>query len=391
MICRALQSRVEEALGQVPAVAILGPRQVGKTTLARAIAGTMGDRAVVLDLERAADLAKLTDPELFLDVHRERLVILDEIQRRPDLFPCLRVLIDRDRRPGRFLILGSASPALLRQSNETLAGRIRYLELAPFHLAEVSGCGGMSANSAQARLWLRGGFPESYLVPSDDAAFAWLDAFLGTFLTRDIPGLGSRVAAEQLRRFLSMVAHCHGQLWNGAPIASSLGVSAPTVRHYLDLMTECFIVRVLPPYHSNLKRRVIKSPKVYLRDTGLLHRLLGAETRDDLLGRAQAGASWEGFVVEQVIRQAPLRTEFFFYRSSGGAEIDLLVRGPRQKGLTAVEVKLSLAPKPERGFWQAFADLGCTRGFVVYPGTERYALRDNVRVIPVADVAEALR
>lgn len=390
MIGRLLQHDVVAALGQVPAVAILGPRQVGKTTLAHAVAERVGAQTVFLDLERAADLAKLTDPELFLDVHREHLVVLDEIQRRPDLFPCLRVLIDRHRVPGRFLILGSASPALLRQSNETLAGRIRYLELSPFQLGEVLGHGGLSAASAQARLWLRGGFPESYLASSDDLAFAWLDAFTGTFLTRDVPGLGSRVAGEQLRRFLSMVAHCHGQLWNGSPIASSLGVSAPTVRHYLDLMAECFMIRSLPAYHANLKHRVMKSPKVYLRDTGVLHRLLGVETRDDLLGRTQAGASWEGFVVEQIIRQAPPRTEFFFYRSSGGAEIDLLIQRPGRKDLTAVEVKLSLAPKPERGFWQALADLQCARGFVVYPGTEAYALRNDVQVIPLTAVAQVL-
>ena len=388
MIARLLQVDVEKALGQFPAVAMLGPRQVGKTTLARTFAANAPDNTLYLDLERDADLAKLTDPELFLEGHKSRLVILDEIQKRPDLFPCLRVLIDRDRRNGQFLILGSASLELLRQSNETLAGRICYLELPPLQLAEVTQpATAPSADTAQNRLWLRGGFPGSYLAGSDDAAFAWLDAFIGTFLTRDIPALGSRVPAAQLRRFLSMLAHCHGQLWNGSPIAASLGISAPTVRSYLDLLTECFMARSLPPWVPNLKKRVMKSPKVYLRDSGLLHRLLGVETRDSLLGHPQAGASWEGFVVEQIIRQAPPRTEFFFYRSSGGAEIDLLVKQPGQQIPTAVEVKLSLSPTPERGFWQALADLGCTRGYVVYPGMDRYSLRAGVEVIPVRDVS----
>jgi len=310
MITRQIQSDIEQALTHFPAVAILGPRQVGKTTLARVIANQLETNAVFLDLERSADLAKLADPELFLEAHQDRLVVLDEIQRRPDLFPALRVLIDHKRKNGRFLILGSASPELLRQSNETLAGRICYRELPPFSLSEVT----RQKNTAaiQNRLWLRGGFPESYLADSDEAAFRWLDAFLGTFLTRDIPTLGSRIPAEQLRRFLTMVAHYHGQLWNGSPIASSLGVSAPVTRTYLDLLEECFILRSIQPWVPNLKKRVMKSPKVYIRDSGLLHHLLGLETRDALLGHPQAGASWEGFVVEQIIRQAPSGTSFYF-------------------------------------------------------------------------------
>lgn len=373
-----------EALESFPAVAILGPRQVGKTTLARAVAESMDPPALFLDLEKAADLNKLADPELFLSAYPDRLVVLDEIQRRPDLFPCLRVLIDQDRRPGRFLLLGSASPDLLRQSSETLAGRIRYLELAPLALSEIG-----SSDIAEAqRLWLRGGFPNAFLATSSDRAADWLEAFIDSLLTRDLPGLGMRVSAAQLRRFFTMVAHCHGQLWNGVPIAASLGVSAPTVRHYLDLMTDTFIARQLPPWTGNVKKRLMKSPKVYVRDSGILHRLLNIDDRTTLMGHPAAGASWEGFVIEQIIRQAPSRSEFFFYRTAAGAEIDLVIRQPGMMQPVAVEIKLSTAPKPERGFWLACDDLSVTRGYIVYPGHDRYPLKPGFDVLPLAQIAE---
>jgi predicted AAA+ superfamily ATPase len=299
----------------------------------------------------------------------------------------LRVLIDRHRRAGRFLLLGSASPALLRQASETLAGRIRYLELAPFTLAEITA----GQLGDQDRLWLRGGFPNAFLASSAEGAADWLEAFVDSFLTRDLPGLGSRVAAAQLRRFLTMIAHCHGQLWNGLPIATSLGVSAPTVRHYLDLLTDTFMARPLPPWTENVKKRLIKSPKVYLRDSGILHRMLNIDDRAALLGHPVAGASWEGFIIEQIIRQAPSRAQFYFYRTAAGAEIDLVMFLPGQARPIAIEVKLSSAPKPERGFWLACEDLSVSRGYVVYPGHDRYLLKPGFEVLPAAQLADIVK
>jgi predicted AAA+ superfamily ATPase len=381
MIKRSLENNILQSLGQFPAVGIIGSRQVGKTTLAMMIAESRPDKAVYLDLERPSDLAKLGDAELYLRSVADSLVIIDEIQRKPDLFPVIRSLIDEQRRPGRFLILGSASPALLRQSSESLAGRIVYHELSPFDLREV----GASPETVN-RLWNRGGYPESFLAESDAASLKWREAFIQTYLERDIPNLGLHIPAVTLRRFWLMLAHCHGQLWNASKIAGSLGVDSKTARRYLDVLEDTFMVRQLPSLHANLKKRLVKSPKVYLRDAGLLHALFGIGSHEQLLGHPAAGASWEGWCMEQVLSVAPSNTAACFYRTSTGAEIDLVLQPPGGGSLIAVEAKFSLDPRPTRGFWSALTDLEPARSFVVYPGTEFYPLGNNVWALPPGQI-----
>ena len=382
MLPRRLEAELRLKLATFPVVALLGPRQVGKTTLARQVVRERPD-SLYLDLERPSDLAKLADPELFLGGQAHRLVALDEVQKRPDLFPVLRSLVDDDRRPGRFLVLGSAAPELLRQSAESLAGRIAFLELGPFSLDEVG-----ATPEAMQRLWLRGGFPDSYLAASDEASFNWRLAFVQTFLERDLPQLGLRLPAPTLRRFWQMLAHHHGQLWNGAQLAGALGVSAPTVRHHLDLLEATFVARSLQPLHANLKKRLVKSPKVYVRDSGLLHALLGLGTRDDLLGHPVAGASWEGFALEQVLALHPGQ-DATFYRTAAGAELDLVL-GPDGRR-RAFEFKLSLAPTVTRGFWEAIKDLGVAQAQVVFPGEGRYPLAQGVDAVGLCEFAASAR
>jgi hypothetical protein len=382
MIHRSLENDIFTSLEQFPAVGIIGSRQVGKTTLALMIAEGRSGRAVYLDLERPSDLAKLGDAELYLRSMADSLVIIDEVQRRPDLFPVLRSLIDEQRRPGRFLILGSASPALLRQSVESLAGRIVYHELKPFNVQEV----GTSPEEIN-RLWSRGGYPESFLAESDAASLKWREAFIQTYLERDIPNLGLRIPAVTLRRFWLMLAHCQGQLWNASKIAGSLGVDSKTARRYLDVLEDTFMARQLPPLHTNLKKRLVKSPKVYLRDAGLLHALFGIQSHEQLLGHPAAGASWEGWCIEQVLSVVRPNTAAYFYRTSAGAEIDLVLQSPASERPVAVEVKFSLDPRPTKGFWSALTDLQPMRSFVVYPGTEFYPLAENVWALPAGQLA----
>ena len=373
MINRKITPRVMQSLAQFPAVALLGPRQVGKSTLARAIAPD----AVFLDLERPADLAKLQDAESYLASMADRLVIIDEIQRMPELFPVLRVLIDQQRSPGRFLLLGSASPVLRRQSAESLAGRIEYLELAPFTLDEVG-----ATPENQKRLLLRGGFPESYLAASDKASLRWRQAFIQTFLEQDIPLLGIRIPASQLRRFWLMLAHLHGKIWNASQIAASMGMNVSSMRHYLDILADTFMVRVLPPYHVNISKRLVKSPKTYIRDSGLLHALLGLGTYDDLLSHPVVGASWEGMVIEHLVYNAEPGSHGYFYRTAAGAELDLLIDSP--PNLHGYEVKFGLAPKLGKGYHHAIADLGLESGHVVYSGEENYRLSGDAIAISLA-------
>lgn len=376
MIKRRLTPRLQESLAQFPAVALLGPRQVGKSTLARSIAG---GEAVFLDMERPADVAKLRDAETYLASVANRLVVIDEIQRAPELFPVLRVLIDRDRRPGRFLLLGSASPALRRQSAESLAGRIEYLELAPFTLDEV----GVTQENQQ-KLLLRGGFPESYLAPSDKASLRWRNAFIQTFLEQDIPQLGIRIPANQLRRFWKMLAHLHGQIWNASQVAASLGFTPTTMRHYLDIMADTFMVRILQPYHANLGKRLVKSPKVYLRDSGLLHALLDIGTLDALYSHPGVGASWEGMAIEHLIGHAGENTQAYFFRTLAGAELDLLLDGPG--GMTAHEMKFGLSPKIGKGYHNALATLNIPQGEIIYSGQESYRLSGDAVVKGLGEV-----
>jgi hypothetical protein len=375
---RSLEDEIMGSLKRFPVVGILGPRQVGKTTLAKTLQGRTGKKAVYLDLELPSDLQKLTAPELYLGQFADALVILDEVQRMPSLFPLLRALADRKKSVGRFLILGSASPDLIKQASESLAGRIRYHELTPFTLAEV---GHRNVN----RLWLRGGLPRSYLAEDDAESMQWREAFIKTYLEMDIPQLGIRVPSLQLRRFWTMIAHCHGQLWNASRLAGSLGISSPTVRHYLDILEDTFIIRHVLPYHANVGKRIVKSPRVYVRDPGLLHALLSIRRLDDLQGHPSAGASWEGFVIEQVIASMPEGWQAFFYRTRAGAELDLVLLDDRSRAY-GVEVKYSLAPAVSRGFWHALQDIPCRRGFVVYPGEESYPLGKDVITVPISNL-----
>lgn len=379
MIDRKLRETIIKSLALYPVVGLIGCRQVGKTTLAKMIAEGAKD-VLYLDLELPSDIAKLQDPELYLSQFPDRLVIIDEIQRRPDLFPLLRALVDKNRTPKRFLILGSASPHLVKQASETLAGRIIYHELKPFSLDEV---GYESLNA----LWLRGGLPLSFLSKDDYESIAWREGFISTYLERDIPQLRIQVPSTNLRRFWTMIAHMHGQLWNASQIGKGLGLSAPTVRNYLDILTDTFIVRQLLPYHFNIKKRLIKSQKVYIRDSGLLHALLRIESFDARQAHPVVGNSWEGFVIEQIAGILPGNTPIYFYRTAAGAETDLLIFDRKNQPL-AVEIKYSVSPKLERGFSIAFEDLSCKKGFIVYPGEEYYPLKKNVYALPVTRLSK---
>ena len=382
MIERRLAPLLNDAIAHTPAVALLGPRQVGKTTLALEV-GRRFD-ALYLDLESEQDRARLAQPELYLEDHQDRLVILDEVHRAPGLFPILRGLIDRARRAGRnagqYLLLGSASLDLLKQSGESLAGRITYLELAPFNVLETP-------DLPSDELWVRGGFPDSLLAPDAARSLRWRQDFIRTYLERDIPQFGPRIAAETLRRFWGMLAHHQGGLLNTAQFARNLGVDAKTAAGYLDLLVDLLIVRRLPAWHANLGKRLVKSPKVYVRDSGLAHALLAIADKETLLAHPVVGKSWECFVIENLLVNAGDKVQGYFYRTSGGAEIDLLLAWP-DGGLWAVEIKRSLNPKVERGFHAACEDLAPARKFVVYPGQERYRIASDIEAISLRDLAE---
>lgn len=361
-------------LDRLPAVALLGPRQAGKTTLALAI----GERldAVYLDLESEQDQAKLASPELYLGERLDRLVILDEVHRVPGLFPVLRGLIDRGRRQGRraglYLLLGSASLDLLKQASESLAGRIAYRELTPFTAAEIPA-------ESLGRLWLRGGFPDSFLATDEAASLRWRQDFVRTYLEREVPLFGGRIGPEMLRRLWGMLAHGQGSLLNSARLAASLGMDVRTVNRYVDLLTELFLVRRLQPWHANVGKRLTRSPKLYVRDSGILHALLAIRDEENLLSHPIAGASWEGFVIESLIA-AGRDAHPYFYRTAAGAELDLLLVLPGGE-VWAVEIKRSLSPKPGRGFHSARADVAPARSFVVYPGVDSYPIEAGVEAI----------
>lgn len=364
-----------------PIVAILGARQVGKTTLARSFGGTREWPVTRFDLESTADLALLADPELTLGP-LQGLVILDEIQRRPELFPLLRVLADRPDSETKFLVLGSASPDLLRQSSESLAGRIGYHRLHGFALDEVG-------PAALDRLWLRGGFPRSFLAPGEAESFEWRRSFLQTFLERDLPQLGIRTPAETLRRFWSMVAHYHAQTWNGAEIARAFGVGESSVRRYLDLLTDALVLRQLPPWHANVSKRQVRSPKVFVEDSGLLHALLRIESGDDLAGHPKVGASWEGFLVKEIVERLNARTEeCFFWATHAGAELDLLiVSGQRRLGF---EVKRTTAPRLTRSMAAVLEDLDLERLDVIHAGERTFPLAQKVRAVAAGELLDQI-
>jgi hypothetical protein len=387
IVKRLAERQVQDALSRQAAVALIGPRQVGKTTLALRI-GEQAN-ALYLDLESRADRSKLADPALFLQSYEGRLVILDEIHRAPELFQELRGLIDRGRRrgrrTGRFLLLGSASMDLLRQSGESLAGRIEYVEMEPFVALEIEG-----DRSILDRLWVRGGFPDSYLAESDAASITFRENFIRTYLERDVPQFGRRIPAETLERFWTMLAHSQGALLNASRLAAGLSVSAPTVTGYIDLLVDLLLVRRLRPHHANTGKRLVKSPKVYVRDSGLTHTLLGIDDMNALAGHPIVGASWEGFVIENLLAVAPPRTTAGFYRTAAGAEIDLILELPGRSGLWAIEIKRGLTAAPSKGFHIARDDLAPSRSFIVYSGDDRYPVSAGVEAIGLREMASLL-
>lgn len=382
MIQRRLQQVVHDRLRHLPAVALLGPRQAGKTTLALALA--QEGKYVYLDLESPLDREKLADPTYYLSNHEDDLVILDEVQRMPELFAVLRGLIDqgrrRGKRAGRFLLLGSASADLLRQS-ETLAGRIAYVELSPLDVLEIP-------QAETDRLWVRGGFPESFLAESDAASMGWRQDFIRTYLERDIPQFGLRIPAATLHRFWMMLAHAQGGLLNAAQLARGLAVEGKSIARYIDLLVDLMLVRRLQPYQVNIGKRLTKSPKIFVRDSGIVHGLLSIPHIETLLGHPVVGASWEGFVIENLIAIVPHAAPMF-YRTAAGAEIDLLLDIPKH-GLWAIEVKRGLSTSPKKGFYIACEDLKPTRRFIVNSGTDRRALDSQTEAMGVRELAQVL-
>jgi predicted AAA+ superfamily ATPase len=368
-------STLKAAIQRSRVVVLSGPRQCGKTTLARELLSE--DSVNYFDLEDPASLARLDEPMTALRPLKG-LVVVDEVQRRPDLFPVLRVLADRKGAPSRFLMLGSASGDLLRQSSESLAGRMEYVTIGGFTLSELSA-------SAEPQLWRRGGFPLSYLAKTETDSLAWRKSFVRTLLERDFPQWGVRVPAAALQRFWTMLAHYHGQVWNAAEPARALGVSESTTRRYLDLLTDALMIRQLQPWHANLGKRQVKAPKVYVRDTGLLHHLLGIDTAKALLSHPKLGASWEGFVIEQILMMEP-HDDAYFWATHQGAEIDLVLR--RGNRLLGVECKRADAPRLTPSIRIALEDLGLERIAVIYPGNKRFPLSDNVEAIPLDDLGQ---
>ena len=375
MIRTRYREQVRRGLARAPVVALVGPRQCGKTTLARTFAAS--GRASFYDLESPADVRRLANPELVLGGERG-LVVLDEIQARPDLFAVLRVLAGRPGRKTRFLILGSAAPSLVRGASESLAGRVEFVEMSGFNLLELGG-------NVWERAWLRGGFPRAYLARTGADSVEWRDNFIRTFLERDIPQLGITIPATAMRRFWTMLAHYHGQTWNSSELARSMGLSDKTVRSYLDILTGTFMVRQLQPWHVNVAKRQVKAPKVYFRDTGLLHSLLDLQSRDAVLAHPRAGASWEGFAIEQVC-QVVSPAEPYFWSVHGGAELDLffVIDGRR----VGVEAKFTESPVATRSMHTAIADVGLSHLWIVHPGEHAYPIDDQITAWPIARIAE---
>lgn len=387
MIERKIKDNIKRALDYQAAVAIIGPRQVGKTTLALEIGDEVG--GVYLDLEDRSDRDKLNDPRLFLERYEDRLVILDEIHRVPELFQDLRGIIDRGRRRGhrvgRFLMLGSASIDLLHRSGETLAGRIAYVNMGPLDILEVP-----PEADALNTLWVRGGYPDSYLARDDRRSLEIRKDFIRSYLQRDVGLFGPRLPAETLERLWTMLAHSQGGLLNASRLASGLGISAQTLTRYIDLLADLLLVHRLPPFRANVGKRLVKSPKMYVRDSGLVHALLRIPDFNALAGHPVVGASWEGFVIENLLAVAPDGTMASFYRTSAGAEIDLVLELPDGRGLWAIEIKRGLSARPGKGFHNAREDLKPERSFIVYPGQERYPVTEHVDVIGLREIAALL-
>ncbi len=376
---RKLSEKLSRHIREYPVVALLGPRQAGKSTLAKQIVSKIS-KGVYLDLERPSHLRKLENPEYFFTHNKNSLICLDEIQRSPEIFPLLRSLVDERKKNGQFLILGSASKNLLKQSSESLAGRVSYLEMTPFTLLELS-------EKKMENLWLRGGFPKSFLSKSEIASVEWRENYIRTFLERDIPQLGLRIPTQSIGRLWSMLAYSQGQTLNTSKIAGSLGVSSHTINSYMDILEKTFLIRVLRPFATNLKKRFIKSPKIYLRDSGILHTLLGIDSMNELFGHPVFGSSFEGFVIENIISSLP-RWQFYFYRTKVGAEIDLfMVKGSRR---LAIEIKTGKAPALSKGFWTAVEDVRATEKYLIAPVDSNYKIKDGVKVTSLQKFLKAM-
>lgn len=383
---RFVTEQLERIIRRVPAVALLGPRQIGKTTLAKAIGRTMP--SLYLDLESLEDQRRLHDPVAFFANHADKLIILDEIQRAPEIFAALRGVIDTRRQQGRkgaqFLLLGSASMDLMRQSSESLAGRIHYVSMSGFHALEVK-----DTPKELQKLWLRGGFPESYLSKTDTESAEWREMLIRSYLERDLPQLGFRVPAVRLRRLWTMLAHLQGETINHSKLAGNLEVDAKTVGHYIDILADLLLVRRLEPWHANVKKRLVKSPRVYVRDSGLLHRLLNVGTRDDLLSHPVLGKSWEGFVMENIFSVLPETASRYYYRTSDAHEVDLVLEFSARERW-AIEIKHGLAPKLSAGFHQACDDINATKKWVVYSGNDSFPIGNNTQMISLRGMMEKI-
>lgn len=390
MIERSMKAKLLENLSIFPVVALIGPRQVGKTTLAHQIMKELSKQSVYLDLERDSHLNRLSEPELYLSQLKGKCTIIDEVQKKPELFPLLRSLVDERKREGeiqaQFLILGSASKDLLKQSSESLAGRIAYLELTPFGNLEVV----KNDFKLMNHHWLRGGYPDSFLATTYENSMEWRRQFISTFVERDVHQLGIELSSERLKRLWSMLAYSQGSILNASSFADGLGVSSVTVKRYIDVLTELFMIRQLPAWSGNSSKRLIKAPKVYVRDSGLLHCLADIDTEDKLAGHHLCGMSWEGYVLENIFNQLPENCTGYYYRTRAGAEIDLVIERDL-KPFCAIEVKRSISPKVEKGFYLGMNDIGVSKGFVITPVNERYPLKDDIEVIGLSEFGQILK
>jgi len=373
MISRRILAEISDSLSFFPVVAIIGPRQVGKTTLAKQVMSESVKPTLYLDLERQSDLFKLNDAELFFSQHTEKLIVIDEVQNKKDLYPFLRALVDHSREPGQFLLLGSASPELIRHSSESLAGRIAYHQLHPFDLTEIP------ATVSQNDLWIKGGFPKVLFAKNDDLAHRWMENFINTYLNRDLLKLGLTASPKIIRNLWSMMAHLNGQLFNATTLGNSLGVTTPTVKRYVDFLEEAFLLKSLHPFSWNMQKRLVKTPKIYLSDTGILHHLIGISNLENLSGNPIIGSSWESFVINQILTLKKDSVGLYFYRTHHGTEADLVfTRGLNV--VAAAEIKYSNSPQLTKGNFLAFDDLKAPMNYIITPSSDDYPFKERVRV-----------
>jgi len=391
MIKRSLENKLIDAINNMPVVALLGPRQVGKTTLALEVSKLIGKDSHYLDLELDSDIAKLSDAEAYLKRFKNKLLIIDEVQRQPDLFRLLRSLVDERKRAGertaQFLLLGSSSRDLIQHSSETLAGRIRFIELSPFSVGELSAQSGYRYD--MERHWLRGGFPDSYLAASNDQSWSWRRDFISTYIERDIPLMGSHIQPTTMRRLWTMLAHNNAQQANYSKLGESIGVNYKTIKSYIDTLSDFYMVRQLQPWSGNTKKRLVKAPKIYLRDSGIGHCFLTITDFESLLGHPVIGASWEAFVVENILSQLSDKWQCSYYRTSSQANLDLVLEGPNNQ-TWAIEIKRSLSPAASKGFHYACEDISATHKFIIYPGQDKYPMANNVETVGLVEFVEQL-